>query len=182
MSEKKVEFDPIENLIGETSTPIARDLKLNLRRILEDGALSPKQGLLTLLALSCSLEYRELAKEVHRQLVDFGIEQASITEAAESASLMAMLNVYYRFKHMVHQDEKYPSAHLRMTALSKPTLGKTQFEMLAFAVSCINGCETCIVSHERVLAEAEVSAEQIHDLARLAAIVKGLKSLSFKYL
>jgi alkyl hydroperoxide reductase subunit D len=50
--------------------------------------------------------------------------------------------------------------------------------MLAFAVSVLNGCESCIRSHEKVLREAGVSVDQVHDLARLAAVVKGLHALS----
>jgi lipoyl-dependent peroxiredoxin subunit D len=54
---------------------------------------------------------------------------------------------------------------------------KTRFEMLAFTVSVVNGCENCIKSHELVLRQAELAADKIHDLARLAAVVKGLKVL-----
>ena len=82
MSDKKVEFDPIETVIGETNTPIARDLKLNLRRILEDGSLGVEQSLLALLALSCSVEYRELASEAHRQLLALAVPLDQIREAA----------------------------------------------------------------------------------------------------
>lgn len=35
-----------------------------------------------------------------------------------------------------------------------------------------------IVSHETVLRESGVGAEKIHDLARLASVVKALKTLS----
>lgn len=68
-------------------------------------------------------------------------------------------------------------AGLRMTALARPTLGKERFEMLAFAVSVLGGCEMCVRSHERVLREAGVSIDKVHDLARLAAVVRGLKTL-----
>ena len=60
----------------------------------------------------------------------------------------------------------------------KPVLGKEKFEMLAFAVSVVNGCESCVVSHENVLRAAELSAEKIHDLARMASVVRALKTLS----
>jgi len=74
---------------------------------------------------------------------------------------------------------KLPStAGLRMTALARPALGKVNFEMLAFTVSVVNGCETCVISHEAVLREAGLGAEKIHDLARMASVVKALKTLS----
>jgi alkyl hydroperoxide reductase subunit D len=65
-----------------------------------------------------------------------------------------------------------------MTALARPVLGKERFEMLAFTVSVLNGCETCTRAHEKTLKDAGVSSEKIHDLARIASIVKGLSYLS----
>jgi alkyl hydroperoxide reductase subunit D len=88
-----------------------------------------------------------------------------------------MLNVYYRFRYMVGNEEDYRAAGLRMTALARPVLGKERFEMLAFAVSVLNGCQSCIRSHEKVLRDAGVSTDKVHDLARLAAVVKGLHTL-----
>jgi len=74
--------------------------------------------------------------------------------------------------------EDYRIAGLRMTSLARPSLGKERFEMLAFAVSVLNGCESCIRSHEEVLRNAGLSADKIHDLARLASVVKALRTLS----
>jgi alkyl hydroperoxide reductase subunit D len=50
--------------------------------------------------------------------------------------------------------------------------------MLAFTVSVLNGCSTCVSAHEKTLRDAGVSVEKIHDLARIAAILKGLETLS----
>jgi alkyl hydroperoxide reductase subunit D len=169
--------DVIDQLLGSRTTTIARDLKLNLKRILEEGALNPVEATLALLATATSVEHAALASHAREQLAILGVAPEGIQEAAESAAIMAMLNTYYRFKHMVGKDEDYQSAGLRMTALARPALGKEQFEMLALAVSILNGCESCIKSHEEVLRDAGVSADKLHDLARLAAVVKGLKAL-----
>ena len=104
-------------------------------------------------------------------------------EAEESAAIVGMLNTYYKFRSfMSHAGETkledYRTAGLRMTALARPALGKVNFEMLAFTVSVVNGCETCVISHEAVLREAGLGAEKIHDLARMASVVKALKTLS----
>ena len=64
-----------------------------------------------------------------------------------------------------------------MTSLARPALGKERFEMLAFAVSVLNGCESCVRAHEKVLRDAGLTADKVHDLARLASVVKGLKAL-----
>ncbi len=168
----------LDSVLGDRSTAIARDLRLNLTRLLEEGALSKNEAAFTLLATASSVEYTELSQFARSLLSELGSTPEQIQEAAESAAIMGMLNTYYRFRHMVGKDEDYKTAGLRMTALAKPILGKEQFEMLALAVSAINGCEMCIKSHEKVLRDHGISADKIHDLARIAAVVKGLKALS----
>ena len=167
----------LDSLFESVNSPIGRDLKLNLKRLLEEGALSPAEGYTTLLATATAVEHRPLALFARETLGRSGMPPEQIQEAAESAAMMGMLNVYYRFRHMVGNADDYRTAGLRMTALARPLLGKVPFEMLAFAVSVLNGCQSCIGSHEKVLKEAEVSVEKIHDLARLAAVVNSLKGL-----
>jgi lipoyl-dependent peroxiredoxin subunit D len=64
-----------------------------------------------------------------------------------------------------------------MTALARPAMGSQNFELLALAVSVVNGCETCVTSHERVLRDGGVSPAKIHDAVRLTAAIKGLSAL-----
>jgi alkyl hydroperoxide reductase subunit D len=174
-TQTKLTFDPV---VEALQSPIAKDLRLNLRRILEEGALPKEEVYLAVLALAHSVEYATLKDFAITQLKEIGIAADQIQEAIESAAMMAMLNTYYRFRHMIGKEEEYRVAGLRMTALSRPVLGKERFEMLAFALSVLNGCESCIRSHEQVLRLAGLTADKIHDLARLASVVRGLKVLS----
>lgn len=167
----------LDLLFENVSTPIGRDLKLNLKRLLEEGALISTEGYAALLATATAVEHRPLARVARETLAKLGMPPEQIQEAAESAGIMGMLNVYYRFKHLIDNEEEYRSAGLRMTALSRPALGKVTFEMLSFALSVLNGCPSCVRSHEKVLREAGVSVEKVHDLARLASVVKGLQGL-----
>lgn len=173
-----VPYESIDAIFDGRETTIAKDLKLNLKRLLESGALAPDEGYLALLALATSLDCAPLAFLARRQLETLGIGTDKIQEAAESAAIVGMLNIYYRFRHMIGASEDYANAGLRMTALAKPANGKERFEMLAFALSILNGCEDCIRAHEKVLKEVGVGAAKIHDLARLAAVVKGVSALS----
>jgi len=167
--------------------PAGRDLKLNLSKAIESSALEESEAVLAVVALATAAGDRrleQLATERLREL-DFTAEQ--ITEARSSAGLVGMLNMYYRFKHLLsHTDptamERYKNAGLRMTALAKPALGKARYEMLAFAVSVLNGCEMCLVAHEKTLKAEGVSEEKIHDLARLAATVFGLSRIAVQNL
>jgi lipoyl-dependent peroxiredoxin subunit D len=169
--------DTIETLLESQTSTIAKDLKLNLTKFLEGGALTRDESHLALLAAATTLETTRLAAYAADQLQAFGFRPEEILEARESAAIVGMLNTYYKFRHFLGGPDEYRAAGLRMTALARPVLGKERFEMLAFTVSVLNGCETCTQAHEKALKGAGVSAEKIHDLARLAAVVKGLSVL-----
>jgi alkyl hydroperoxide reductase subunit D len=168
---------PIDALLETRTSTIARDLKLNLKRLLEESSLTPPEAATTLLAVATSVGHRGLQQYAREQLGALDVPAEQVQEAAESAAIMGMLNTYYRFRYMVDKDDDYRTAGLRMTALARPALGKEHFEMLAFAVSVVNGCQSCVKSHEKVLRDAGVAADKVHDLARLAAVVKGLQGL-----
>jgi alkyl hydroperoxide reductase subunit D len=168
----------METLLDDRTTTIAKDLRLNLSRVLESGALSAEEAHLALLAAASSVESQELEDRAGERLRRLGFPEDQIREARESAALMGMLNTYYRFRHFLGNPDEYRTAGLRMTALARPLLGKERFEILAFTVSVLNGCETCTRAHEKTLREAGVSVEKIHDLARLASVVRALKTLS----
>jgi alkyl hydroperoxide reductase subunit D len=174
-TQTRLSFDPF---VESLQSAIAKDLRLNLRRLLEEGSLAKEEAYFATLALAHSVDYTALKNFALTQLREMGVASEQIQEAVESAAMMGMLNTYYRFRHMVGKDEDYRTAGLRMTALARPVMGKERFEMLAFSLSVLNGCESCIRSHEQVLRSAGVSADKLHDLARLAAVVRALKTLS----
>lgn len=177
----KERLDTYWEAYGDLGTA-GRDLKLNLAKAFDGSTLEESEAVLALVALCASsgnFGLQVLAEERLREL-DFTQEQ--IQEARTSAALVGMLNMYYRFKHLLsHTDpsamDRYKNAGLRMTALAKPALGKARYEMLAFAISVLNGCEMCLVAHEKTLKAEGVADEKIHDLARLAATVWGISKL-----
>ena len=113
-----ISIEPIDTLLEAHTGVIPRDLKLNLTRLLQDGALSPEEALLATLAISTSLGYPEMSSYARQQLSQAGVAEDQIQEAAQSASIMGMLNIYYRFRHFVGSQEEYRVAGLRMTALA----------------------------------------------------------------
>jgi len=85
---------------------------------------------------------------------------------------MGMNNVYYRFRHLVGKasyGEK--PARLRMNRLAKPATTKGDFELFSLAVSAINGCESCVRAHEKVVVEGGLTEEHVHDAVRIAAVI-----------
>jgi alkyl hydroperoxide reductase subunit D len=88
---------------------------------------------------------------------------------------MGMNNIYYRFVHLVGNDEygKLP-ARLRMNVIGNPGVDKTDFELYSLAVSAINGCGACLASHEQVVRKAGVTAEGVQSAVRIAAVIHGI--------
>jgi alkyl hydroperoxide reductase subunit D len=107
-------------------------------------------------------------------VAEFGprLDPAAFTAAKAAAAIMAMNNVYYRFLHLV-EDEEYAKlrAGLRMNVMANPGIARETFELWSLAVSAVNGCGRCITAHEKVLREAGLTREQIQAAVRIAAVV-----------
>lgn len=151
----------------------AKDIRLNLGIVLtEAGTLTPAQQWGTGIACAVATRHRELSLAVINGAKEAGVDQAVIDDARAAAALMAMNNVYYRFKGLVAREEyKSKPARLRMTRIARPASSKVDFELFCLAVSAINACEACVRSHEKVVIDAGLSEDQVHDAIRIAAVV-----------
>src|SRR6202007_1716784 len=100
------------------------------------------------------------------------LDPAYINGARAAAAIMGMNNVYYRFLHLV-EDQEYAQlpARLRMSVIGNPGIDKLDFELLSLAVSAINGCGTCVASHERQLRQHGLEREAVQSAVRIAATV-----------
>jgi alkyl hydroperoxide reductase subunit D len=177
ISDRTNEF--LQNQFGEHSTSVFRDLSLNFKKILEESPLDEQERFLNLLAIATTLENKDMMSFALSELQTREVAPEAIQEAKESAAIMGMLNTYYKFKGFLSSEvaPNYARAGLRMNSLSKPVNGKERFEQMAFSVSVVNGCPTCVSSHEKALIDLGMTADKIHDLARLAAVSKGLTAL-----
>ena len=152
----------------------ARDLRLNLGSVLStSGApgLSEKQIWAVALAAAIASRNAELTRDFEA-LAAAHLDAAYINGARAAAAIMGMNNVYYRFLHLV-EDAEYSTlpARLRMNVIGNPGIAKADFELLALAVSAINGCGTCVASHERALRGHGLEREAIQSAVRIAATV-----------
>ena len=162
----------VETLASEICDA-ARDIKLNLPAVLAPGSLTPEQrwGV----AIASAVASRNVRLQV-AVIADARAEisAAVVEDAVAAAAIMGMNNVFYSFRHMIGK----PSygdyrAGLRMNRLAKPAGNKVDFELYAMAASAIGGCEWCICSHERVVVEAGLTEQQVHDAIRIAAVIHG---------
>src|SRR5215471_17729261 len=150
----------------------ARDIKLNLQSVFQSTTLTPAQAWGAALASAIATRNGELTRAVLAE-AQGKVDANVIEDAKAAAALMAMNNVYYRFRHMIGK-ESYATkpARLRMNWIGKPLSNKADFELFCLAVSAINGCEVCVRSHEEVVTAGGVSEDQVHDAVRIAASIQ----------
>ncbi|AGC43016.1 alkyl hydroperoxide reductase [Myxococcus stipitatus DSM 14675] len=150
-----------------------KDTRLNLQAVLEGGSLTPEQRWCVAVASAYAVRNERLKEamlnEARKALAN---PEPVIEDARAAASLMAMNNVYYRFRHMIGK-ESYSTkrAGLRMNRLAQVLTTKVDFELVCLAVSAINGCEMCMQSHEKVVLEGGLSEDQVHDAVRIASVI-----------
>ena len=160
----------IESLTGEICEP-ARDIKLNLQSVLQSQALTPAQRWGVAIASAAAVRHHEL-RDALVVAARAEVDGAVVDDALAAAALMAMNNVYYRFRHMVGKPSYAEKpARLRMNRLVQPASNKLDFELFALAVSAINGCENCIRAHEQAVIAGGMTEDQVNDAVRIAATV-----------
>ena len=160
-------LDAIRDALPDT----ARDIKLNLEAVLRDGPLTPAQRWGVAVASAAAARNRALLEAIGADAASV-VPQAVVDDALAAATLMAMNNVYYRFRHMVGKPgyaEK--PARLRMNRLAKPAASRANLELFSLAVSAINGCEICVRAHEKAVLDAGLPDDVVHDAVRIAATV-----------
>ena len=149
----------------------ARDIKLNLGSLAGEQVLSEKQKAGTFIAAALGARNAELAAAVTAEFAP-QLDAKELAAARAAAAVMAMNNVYYRFLHLIENGEygKLP-AKLRMNAITTHGISRADFELWCLAVSAINGCGMCIVSHEKAVREAGITIQHIQAAVRIAAVV-----------
>ena len=149
----------------------ARDIRLNLQSVLRGGSLSDTQRWGVAAAAAVAARHPRL-RETVIAAAGAAAGPAVVEDAKAAAALMAMNNVYYRFRHMVGKPiygEK--TAGLRMNRLAQPATNRTDFELMALAVSALNGCEMCVRAHEKTVTDGGLTPEHVNDAVRIAATI-----------
>jgi len=152
----------------------AKDLRINLGVLTGDSSLSPRQHWGTALVAALTARNAEVTRAVAAAAAPH-LDEAATRAVHGAASVMAMNNVYYRFLHFMEGAEygQMP-ARLRMQIIGNPGVDHADFELWSLAASAITGCESCVRSHERVVRQKGVTAQQVQDAVRIASIVHAL--------
>lgn len=164
--------NPALQLLGSVESRYARDLKLNLKAVLNSAHLSMKEAALLALSIAANQKNGPLIVHFRNMASENGATPEETAEAVACASLLAANNVLYRFRHFAAK-EKYTELRpsLRMNIMMNPVTGKHLFELMSLAVSAVNGCEQCVKSHEASLIALGAKEEQVWDAVRIASVV-----------
>jgi alkyl hydroperoxide reductase subunit D len=163
--------------VSEALPSYAKDLKLNLSSVFNQAELTAQQtwgtAVATALASRNPTLYRAIASEAEKNLSPEALEGAKA-----AAAIMGMNNIFYRFQHLVG-NEKYSTipTRLRMNVIRTHGASPVDFELWCTAVSAVNGCGQCIMSHERVLQGKGVPAESITAAVRIASVLHAIASV-----
>jgi lipoyl-dependent peroxiredoxin subunit D len=160
------------NQLRESLPDAARDIKINLTNVLTPGVLDAKQTWGTALACAYASRNASLVTAVLADARAAGVPDTTLDDAKAAAVLMAMNNVYYRFRHAIGKDTySQRPARLRMMRTNQVADSKPNFDLFCLAVSSINFCEVCMQAHEKEALEGGLSEDQVHDSVRLAATI-----------
>ena len=155
----------------------AKDQRVNLDNVLKAENLSEEQVMMVALASAFTIGQADILKNIDTMATDL-LDEAHIQAAKTAAALMGMNNIYYRFLHLSKYAEfmQLP-ARLRMQGLQGHGIDQGDFELMAQAVSAINGCGMCIESHNAALLKHDFSKVQIQDAVRIGAVLKAVADI-----
>jgi alkyl hydroperoxide reductase subunit D len=149
----------------------AKDIRLNLGSLATEPMLTDQQRAGAFIAAALASRNAQVCQAI---VAEFGpkLSPAALEAAKTSAAIMAMTNIYYRFTHLVANDE-YTNlpAKLRMNALARPGVDKIDFELWSITVSAVNGCGMCLDSHEKIVRQHGATAEMVQAVVRIASTV-----------
>ena len=167
---------PSLNSLSAVNSKYIRDMKLNVSTTLASNNFTRKEAYLIALSVAVNEKHTALITAFENLAKKENATAEEIAETHACASLLSLNNVFYRFRHYMHDNIFYNKqpAGLRMSVMADPTMGKPLFELISLVVSAINGCEKCVVSHENSVKEQGASEPRIYDAIRLGAVIKGL--------
>jgi alkyl hydroperoxide reductase subunit D len=152
----------------------ARDLKLNITNVLNQAELTPQQAWGTAVASALASKNACVRDAILAEAAQH-LSPEALRAARAAAAIMGMNNVYYRFQKL-SGNPRYSEipARLRMQIIRGHGGDPVDFELWCLAVSAINGCGSCVESHEGVLRGKGVPEETILAAVRIASVINGL--------
>ena len=158
---------------------VVNDINLNYSRVLQIDAaneLTQQQINMTALAVAYALNAQDMINDLETKFAPS--QQEAVVACKTAAIIMQMNNIYYRSVHLIaDSDLSALPAGLRMQSMLKPGVAKLDFELMATAVSALNGCGMCLKAHTATLKKSGVSTAAIAHLLRIASVLNAKASM-----
>ena len=158
------------NALKERIPDYAKDIRLNLDGVIARSSLDPADALGAALAAAYAAKSKTIADAIRGS---GALNETDSNAALSAAALMGMNNVWYPYVEMADdQDLRTQRAELRMNAYATHGgVDKKRFELFALAASIVGKCHFCVQSHYKMLKENGLTAQQLRDVGRIAAVV-----------
>ena len=148
----------------------AKDIRLNLDAVVARSSLNAADALGAALAAAYAAKSKTIADAIR---TSGELSDVDVNAALSASALMGMNNVWYPYVEMAaDEDLRTQRAELRMNAYATHGgVDKRRFELFALAASVVGKCHFCIQSHYKLLKESGMSAQQLRDVGRIAAVI-----------
>jgi alkyl hydroperoxide reductase subunit D len=158
------------NTLKERIPDYAKDIRLNLDGVIARSSLEPADAAGAALAAAFAARSKVVVDAIRTSGV---LSDTDVNAALSAAALMGMNNVWYPYVEMAaDEDLKTQRAELRMNAYATHGgVDKKRFELFALAASIVGKCHFCVRSHYKMLKENGLTAQQLRDVGRIAAVI-----------
>ncbi len=156
----------------ESLPQYSKDLKLNFSTVVrQQTELTEQQLWGTVVSSAIAARNEQLIAAAVNEAATYLTPEA-LDAAKGAAAIMAMNNIFYRFKHLT-SNEKYLTMRggLRMNVMRTHGIDPVDFELWATVVSAINNCAACVDAHEKTLREKGFTEEKLLAAIRIAAVM-----------
>ncbi len=158
------------NALKERIPDYAKDIRLNLDAVVARSSLEAADATGAALAAAYAARSKTIVDAIRSS---GSLSDVDVNAALSAAALMGMNNVWYPYVEMAaDEDLKTQRAELRMNAYATHGgVDKNRFELFALSASIVGKCHFCVQSHYKMLKENGVSAQQLRDVGRIAAVI-----------
>ena len=158
------------NALKDRIPDYAKDIRLNLDAVIARSSLAEADALGTALAAAYAARSKTIVDAIRQS---GQLNETDTNAALSAAALMGMNNIWYPYVEMVNDpDLKTQRPELRMNAYATHGgVDKKRFELFALAASIVGKCHFCVASHYKMLKENGLTAQQLRDAGRIAAVV-----------
>ena len=158
------------NVIKDAIPDYAKDVRLNLDGVVGRSSLDAADALGVALAAAYAARSKTIVDAIRSS---GALPDVDANAALAAAALMGMNNVWYPYVEMAaDEDLRTQRPELRMNVYATHGgVDRKRFELFALAASIVGKCHFCVQSHYKLLKENGMTAQQLRDVGRIAAVV-----------